>query len=133
MRMRKLQVTAVVLMGCLLLASVAAVATRPVRSWSPDELVKEADEVVIANVQSSTHDARNHTYTNPKNETWVDVDTDFAVQAVVKGKNVGKGLILRHKRYFSAKANISVVDGPAFITFSPKANTSYLLFLKQGV
>jgi hypothetical protein len=131
MRMRKVPITAVIFMGCLALACAASIAKRPVRLWSSEDLVKEADVVVIATVQSSTHDAKNHKYTNPKSETWVDVDTDFAVQATLKGKNVEKRLTLRHKRYYSPTANISVVDGPAFVTFSSKTKTAFLLFLKQ--
>lgn len=133
MRIRKVPLIGVSFVICLVWACAASLAKRPIRLWSSEDLLKAADVVVIATVQNSTHDTKGHEYAHGKSDTWVDVDTDFGVQATLKGKNIGKRLTLRHKRYYSEKATIEVVDGPAFVTFNAQTKTAYLLFLKQGV
>lgn len=103
---------------------------RPVRMWGPDELAQKADLIVIATAQSTADEFRFDT-PRAKPDTWIPVISVFDVQSVLKGSVVGKTVVVRHYRYFSPSADITVVDGPAFVTFNPQLKNPYLIYLKR--
>lgn len=119
---------------CLLVNCAFSVSARPIQLWSPNELWKKADLVVMATAETS-QDA--YKIENPKADSWVPVLSKFDVQAVLKGniKKIeasGKMLVtVRHYRYHDKMSEVAVVDGPAFVTFNPKRQNRYLVFLTR--
>lgn len=128
---RKMSIPAAI--TCLLVINFPEVSmARPVRIWNPDELWEKADLVVIARAGTS-HDERKVEAAKP--DTWIPVVTEFDVQAVLKGRlekssEPGRQVVkVRHNRYHDSNSEITVIDGPAFVEFNPKAKNRYLIFL----
>ena len=116
---------------CLLLLLSAALAqARPVCIWQQAELLQKADLVVIATAHSTADDRSfNSKSVRPGLGTWIPVETEFDVQAVVKGQFSGKMLTVNHYRYLQ-EDRVLIVDGPAFVEFDPKKK-QYLIYLKK--
>jgi hypothetical protein len=123
-------------LGLLLaLGTAIRVRARPVEVLSRADLWKKADRVALATVESNRDEA---VPAKAKPDAWVPVITRFHVDAILKG-NPGRSqpkeaqsLNVRHYRYFGPEARITVVDGPAFVTFEPKRKNEYLVFLTAG-
>ena len=120
------------LVASLLFGLLMPADARPVHGWNHDELVQKADLIVIAAVRS-TADAKglDPAAANPGNHGKVVVESVFDVQAVLKGGFKGRSLVIEHERYANRKDEITVVDGPAFITFDPKKKSQYLIYLQK--
>ena len=120
------------LAASLLLVLLMPADARPFRGWNHDERVQKADLIVIATVRS-TADAKglDPVMTNPGNPGKVVVESVFDVQAVLKGGFKGRSLVIEHEQYANKKDEITVVDGPAFITFDPKKKSQYLIYLQK--
>ncbi len=123
------------LTACLVLANVLPASARPIQFWYPDELWEKADLVVMATAESS-QDASSVPPTEAKPNTWISVLTKFNVQAVLKG-DLGKKSVtdkmfvtVEHRRYFDKMAEVTEVDGPAFVKFNPEIKNQYMIFLK---
>lgn len=114
------------------LAWIAAADARPVGHWPYENLVREADLVVLAAAESSADSDD-----PPAKEGWeancVGVNTTFRVLAPLKGDIQGK-LTLFHYRL---KPGVPVPNGPILASFRiAKADARdggpcYLLFLKK--
>ena len=115
---------------CLLGALLPPANARLVRIWQPGELVQKADLIVIATVRASGNE-KDYDYKSAKPASAVPVDTQFDVEAVLKGPLIGKMLTVRHERYADAKMNVFIVDGPDYVTFNPKKKNQYLLYLAK--
>lgn len=119
---------------CLGFANALSVSARPVRIWDPHDLWKKADLVVIATVETSQDE---YQIDGAKADAWIPVLTKFDVQAVLKGKLEKKSVSdkvsvkVRHNRYADKTAEVTVVDGPSFVEFNPKARNRYLIFLAR--
>lgn len=110
-------------------AQLASVARRPVRAWTIEELIARSDVVAIGTAQAEEQLVAD---TGAARGTSVPMNTVFAVQGVLKGKVADKRLSVRHYRYADPRDTVRVVDGPAYIRFSVKQKTSYLLFLRRA-
>ncbi len=122
---------------------------RFIRTWTYDDLVKESDLVVIANVVDvkvvpTTEDLSVNglgTFGYPVQQ----IETAIRLRAVIKGKYEQKRLDMVHFRY-GPKVNGPIINGPTLFEF-PKSDRiartigegnervygkDYLLFLKVG-
>jgi hypothetical protein len=113
----------------LALAAISVAHARPVKIWQPAELLKEADVVVIATAKATT-DIKDQQLDEAKADTWVAVETEFDVQAVVKGTWKQQSISVRHHRVFDKQSAIPVPSGPVFIDFDPAKKNSYQIYLK---
>ena len=109
---------------------------RPGAVWTYEKLVAAADLVVIA-TPSETKD-KEKTVLPDMQRTGADgklvpipavgVETTFEVLAVLKGDKKPERFVLYHLR--QAKPE-NVLNGPQLISFNPKKQQRYLLFLRR--
>jgi hypothetical protein len=109
---------------------------RPGEHWTYEKLVTEADLVVIA-TPIKTED-KGKTVIPDLMQVGDDgksvpipaigIETTFQVLAVLKGNKKHKEFVLYHLREAKPK---NVPNGPRLVTFDPKAQRRYLLFLKS--
>lgn len=123
-------------LGMLLgLGAVIPATARPVQVWSRADLWKKADLVALASVESNRDES---VPAKAKPDAWVPVLTRFHVDAILKGSvsrtppNGAEWFTVSHYRYFGPEAQITVIDGPAFVSFDPKRKNEYLVFLTAG-
>jgi hypothetical protein len=56
----------------------------------------------------------------------------FSVQTVLKGEDLDEDFVLRHLRVSGQKPKDRIsINGPCFVSFDPKSNGCYLMFLKR--
>jgi len=108
----------------LLLLSITmnAARARPIGLWPYDQLLKEADLVVLAAAGASA-DAED-TPDNPWKQMSVGVNTTLDVKATLKGDRPAGKLVVLHYRL----KELSPPNGPMLVDFRPG---DYLLFLKR--
>ena len=136
---------AVALAACVLMCPSAASA-RPVKKWSYDELLKEADLVILA-AAVRTEPAEDA----PPDHSWplelVAQNTNFQVRGTLKGKAEGAQIQVLHFKFGGPKKglekNFGILNGPNLVAFRTEAVTvrvgkdthvlppEYLLFLKR--
>lgn len=107
------------------------IGARPVELWSAEKLWKEADLVVIG-VAQETKDSAVYRGGARKPESWVQVETTFAVERVLQGKHEGKTVPVLHHRYFGKESEIEIIDGPSFVEFDAMKKHRYVIFLKYA-
>src|SRR5438128_1308699 len=127
----------------LVLGSVAGLgAARPVGNWPYEQLMEEADLVVIA-VATATADSGEVTHENLFKAKYIGVNTTFAVRGILKGKHKGDQLTVLHYRL---EPGTAMVNGPLHVRFHTEgfsielkgpeaakillARPEYMLFLK---
>jgi hypothetical protein len=108
-----------------------AIGARPVELWSAERLWKEADLVLIG-VAKETADSAVYRGGARKPDSWVQVETTFAIERVLQGEHEGKRVPVLHHRFFEKEAESEVIDGPSFVEFDAKKKQRYLIFLKQA-
>jgi hypothetical protein len=108
---------------------------RPIGIWRYEDLLKEADLVVIAKAvgTADTEDALKSDFA----VEFVGMDTSFEVQGTLKGNAPGKLVVLHYR----IKNGGSPPNGPMLVTFRTNAEAGkggalslppeYLLFLKR--
>lgn len=104
------------------------------RLWSFEDLMNEADLVVIA-ARVATRDTDYRT-TLGASFPVVELRTEFNVAVVLKGWPVSGRVILRHYRWDEERLGAGgVINGPHALAFSKgdDAGSDYLLFLAQQV
>jgi hypothetical protein len=131
------------LLGLLTIAilamSVAPANGRPIANWPYEQLLKEADLVVIASVKSTVA-TDDRLKDNPWKAEFLGLNTAFSVKGVLKGKTEGDSIKVLH---YKLKEGVSIINGPLLVTFrsnsmllegkSKRAELGppdYLLFLK---
>jgi hypothetical protein len=100
---------------------------RPVKLWSYEEMLKEAEVVLVATGVGSKDMG---IAADGRPESWVPMQTTFKPLVVLKGKVEGP-CVVEHYRYADKMGAVVVVDGPAFVEFDVTGKTTYLLFLKR--
>jgi hypothetical protein len=140
---------AVLCAACLLLDPSAAPA-RLVKKWSYDQLLKEADLVVVA-VAVRTEQAEDTPPTHRWPLEFVAQNSTFKVRGTLKGKAEGDQIQVLHFKFGGPKKGIDpklpeagmIIDGPRLVAFRTEPVTiragkdthvlppEYLLFLKR--
>ncbi|MBO0697773.1 MAG: hypothetical protein J2P46_05230 [Zavarzinella sp.] len=141
----RVRIIGVALAACVLIYPSAAPA-RLVKKWSYDQLLKEADLVVLA-VAVRTEQAED----TPPDHSWplelVAQNTTFKVRGALKGKAEGEKIQVLHFKFGGPKkgfeASAGILDGPNLVAFRTEPVTmragkevhvlppEYLLFLKR--
>ena len=133
--MRRL--TCVLTLGLVLLASPKATNALVGRVWSFEERTAQADLVVVGSfvaTRDTGHQANIADVTPPF--PVIEVQTEFAVRAVLKGAPGGNRIVLRHYRYdWGRLGQGGVINGPLVLDFTAAATPAYdyLLFVKRDV
>jgi hypothetical protein len=110
------------------LAAGAPCHARASRIWSHEELAKDADVIVIVSA-TGTQDTADKLAGAGLQGQLVGVNTEFTVQAALKGKVDGKLTVL-HFRY--PDPTPPIINGPNLVAFrSGTGAPSYLLFLRK--
>jgi hypothetical protein len=102
---------------------------RPVRIWSEEELFEQADLVVLVKA-AGTKEVPVMRKKPIKPDAWIEVETTFDMQSVLKGEAAKKPLGVRHNKYYGKEGEFAVIDGPSFVEFDAKKPRQYLAFLK---
>lgn len=112
---------------------------RRIRGWTYEELMGQADLVVIAR-PTATKDTAEHidlpgfTITleggKPLGLPVIGVESTFHIATVLKGDKALKELTLHHYREADPERS-AVIDGPSFSSFNPSKPQAYLLFLRR--
>jgi hypothetical protein len=141
--MRRVLLRGVILLAAVAGAGPAGVFARLVESWPYARLLRESQLVVIAR-PVATADSGDRTTENPWKVEFLGVNTDFRVEAVLKGTLDGDKLRVLHFRLPKGKR---IYNGPGLVSFrmqgiTLRTNTggkvslaktpAYLLFLKRG-
>lgn len=104
---------------------------RPVQKLSFEELMEQADVVIIGEVES-TGDLPTQRIRGKSDTAWIAVQTTFQLEGVMKGKVTGEKLSVIHHRHSVESLELSLENGPGFVKFNPELKHRYLIFLKQG-
>ncbi len=125
----------ILLYSCVLVFGMTLSLARPVKNWEPADLLKEADLVIIATPKATT-DVKDQDLTGAKYHTRVAVETEFEVQAVVKGDWKEKSLPIRHQRFYGIAGKDDeragrTINGPRFLEFDRAQKHSFLIYLKR--
>ncbi len=106
---------------------------RPVAYWPYEKLTKEADLLVIATPTRTVDTGEKMNLPgvarNNKPIAGLGVNTTFKVLAVLKGEQDLKSFVLFHLR--EAEPEEMAPNAPMLVSFDPKKNKRYLLFLKR--
>ncbi len=121
----------------LLIAAAPQLVPRTIPQYSYDELFARSDLVVIAEPLRKTRDTPERStlpYVSPPHRA-IGVETEFRAELVLKGRKRDR-FVLHHYRERPEPPRKGpdgvervLVDGLLLVTFDPKKNSEYLLFL----
>jgi hypothetical protein len=113
----------------LMLATALLAEARLMRSWSYQELYDTADLVVVAKPISTQDTSEKAVLPNIAPDVHVvGVSTEFEISVVMKGDKRMKKTTLHHYRQADPKP---LMNGPMLVSFDPKGNLHFLLFLHR--
>jgi hypothetical protein len=118
----------------LVLLAVSPAVCRPVLILPYDQLLRQADLVVIA-TPTSVRDTQVETtfpgiQCDGKPVPAIRMEAEFDVLAVLKGDGAAKTFVLHYLRSDESRAK-PAANGPNLIWFNPSEKHRYLLFLKR--
>ena len=102
------------------------------QGWSYQELYAQADLVVIAKPISTQDTTEKATLPNgtPGAYHVVGLSTEFEISVVLKGDNSLKKVTLHHYRLADSKSKEPLINGPSLVSFYPKQDIQFLMFLR---
>lgn len=102
--------------------------SRDVIGWSYQKLFERSDIIVIGTPAEETKTTSERSELPDVGLPVIGVETRFVVFALLKGTELSaKTIVLHHYRTVDSKELI--IDPPLLVSFTPKENSRYLLFL----